>query len=183
MNSAIRVTAAVLVSTLLWVVLSAAICADELDQIHQAVRPSPGLSLHKEMFMLPLTYSDEYDGEQVEAVFQLSAKHRIFGTHLYFAYTQISFWQAYDHNNSAPFRETNYNPEIFFRTSSSPLWSGRVGADIGAEHDRTARGRRFREAGIFCMCPLTTHAQTSSSISSCAIVYLRRTRSFLRMRR
>jgi phospholipase A1 len=135
MKTAIRIMTAAGASVLLSLLFPVAICADELDQVHQLVRPSPGLSLHKEMFMLPITYSNGYNGRQMEAVFQVSAKHRLFQTHLYFAYTQISFWQAYDHDNSAPFRETNYNPEIFFRTSSSPLWSGRVGADIGVEHE------------------------------------------------
>ena len=135
MKYSLRVIAALGISALSSALIPAAICADELDQVHQSVRPSPGLSLHKEMFMLPMTYSDAYNNRQVEAVFRVSAKHRIFATHLYFAYTQISFWQAYDSDNSAPFRETNYNPEIFFRTSSSPFWSGRIGADIGAEHE------------------------------------------------
>ncbi len=99
------------------------------------VHAGPGLSLHKEMFMLPVTLSDVYDGAQTEAVFQLSAKHRLFNTPLYFGYTQISFWQAYDHNNSAPFRETNYNPELFYRTQRFPFHSGFVGLDIGFEHE------------------------------------------------
>lgn len=85
--------------------------------------------------MLPVTFSDVYFGARTEAVFQMSAKYRLFNTPIYFAYTQISFWQAYDHNNSAPFRETNYNPELFFRTKRIPLWAGQFGADIGFEHE------------------------------------------------
>lgn len=109
--------------------------AEQLPESFQLIRTGPGLSLHKDMFMLPATFSDEYNGARTEAVFQMSAKHRIFDLPVYFAYTQISFWQAYDHNNSAPFRETNYNPELFYRTKRFPFHSGQVGADIGFEHE------------------------------------------------
>lgn len=99
------------------------------------VHTGSGLSLHKEMFMMPLTLSNEYNDSKTEAVFQLSAKHRLFNTRFYFAYTQISFWQAYDHKHSAPFRETNYNPELFYRSKRHPFKSGYVGVDIGFEHE------------------------------------------------
>ncbi|MEW5922861.1 MAG: phospholipase A [Candidatus Zixiibacteriota bacterium] len=112
-----------------------AVRAEELSGDFQMISTGSGLTLHKEMYMLPATYSDEYDKAQTEAVFQLSAKHRLFRTRFYFGYTQISFWQAYDHRNSAPFRETNYNPEIFYRTQRFPFSGGEVGADIGFEHE------------------------------------------------
>ncbi|MBK7190401.1 MAG: phospholipase A [bacterium] len=44
-------------------------------------------------------------------MFQLSFKQALGGTGLYFGYTQISFWQAYDVQNSSPFRGTDYNPD------------------------------------------------------------------------
>ncbi|MDD3732824.1 MAG: phospholipase A [candidate division Zixibacteria bacterium] len=109
--------------------------AQQSTENFQMIRTGPGLSLHKEMFMMPVTFSDEYYGEKTEAVFQISAKHRLFNTPVYFAYTQISFWQAYDHKHSAPFRETNYNPELFYRTNRFHLYGGQVGFDIGFEHE------------------------------------------------
>lgn len=127
---------------------------------YQITEVSSGLSLHKAMFMLPVTYSDEYRDEQVEAVFQMSAKYRIFGTRFFFAYTQISFWQAYDHFNSAPFRETNYNPEIFYRSKTTPFGSGRVGADIGFEHE--SNGQRpplSRSWNLLYVSPYYQHAR------------------------
>lgn len=109
--------------------------AEGLSESFQMIRTGPGLTLHKELFMLPFTYSDEYNKARTEAVFQVSAKHRLFNSRIYFGYTQISFWQAYDHNNSAPFRETNYNPELFYRTQRFDFSSGEIGADIGFEHE------------------------------------------------
>ncbi|MCX6832709.1 MAG: phospholipase A [candidate division Zixibacteria bacterium] len=118
------------------------------------IRTGPGLSLHKEMFMLPVTWSDGYNSARTEAVFQVSAKHRIFNTPIYFAYTQISFWQAYDRNNSAPFRETNYNPELFWRTMRFPFYAGQVGADIGFEHESNGQKPPLsRSWNLLYACP------------------------------
>ncbi len=94
-----------------------------------------GLSTHKENFVLPYTYSDEYDGRLAEAVFQLSAKHRLFGTRFYLAYSQLSFWQAYDIHNSSPLRNTDFNPEIFYRFAPIAYAAGALGADAGLEHE------------------------------------------------
>ncbi|MEJ2218612.1 MAG: phospholipase A [Gemmatimonadota bacterium] len=67
-----------------------------------------GLSTHKEMYALPYTYSGRY--------------------------TQISFWEAYDAKASSPFRDTNYNPEIFYRWREYDVGSLKVGGDLGFEH-------------------------------------------------
>lgn len=120
----------------------------------QMIHTGPGLSLHKEMFMLPATYSDKYHSAQTEAVFQLSAKHRLFKSRFYFAYTQISFWQAYDYKNSAPFRETDYNPEIFYRTKQFPFHSGYLGADAGFEHESNGQKPPIsRSWNLIYVCP------------------------------
>ena len=37
--------------------------------------------------------------------------------------------------NSSPFRDTNFNPEMFYRFKESPLGSGFFGADVGFEHE------------------------------------------------
>jgi len=103
------------------------------------VRTGAGLTNHKEMFMVPLSWSENYDGEQSEVIFQLSAKHRVFGSRFYLAYSQISFWQAYDKSNSSPFRDTNYNPEVFYRFAERRLGDGLLGMDAGFEHQSNGR--------------------------------------------
>jgi phospholipase A1 len=63
----------------------------------------------------------DYNLEQEEAKYQISFKVPLLTgllddrTTLWFGYTQTSFWQVYNQDNSAPFRETNYEPEIFMR--------------------------------------------------------------------
>ncbi len=105
------------------------------------IQDQRGLTLHKEAFALPFTHADRYHGRQSEIVFKLSAKQDLFGTRFYVAYSQISFWQAYDKGNSAPFRDTNYNPEIFHRFRESGLGPWQLGADAGFEHE--SNGQRM----------------------------------------
>ena len=88
------------------------------------------LTPHKPNYILPVTYNDTpnqdvidpaIDGEisKTEMKFQISIKvpitEQLLDTPatLYFAYTNLSFWQAYNGESSAPFRETNHEPEIF----------------------------------------------------------------------
>ena len=85
-----------------------------------------GLTPYKPNYLLPLGYTshkyDVYtptDGQyiHVEAEFQVSLKLAFkknllgYGETYYGAYSQHSFWQLYI--QSSPFRETNYNPELF----------------------------------------------------------------------
>ncbi len=81
------------------------------------------LLTHKKNFVLFFLYDfnpHEAYRDAKESMFQISLKrkmlNKIFGRdiQLYFGYTQKSFWQVYDGDHSRPFRETNYNPEIFF---------------------------------------------------------------------
>lgn len=104
------------------------------DKIHTIVHTGKGLSLHKEMYVLPFSFSKDQNS-QVEMVFQISAKQRIFNTNFYFGYTQKSFWEAYNFSESSPFRETNYNPEFFYRFKPGTLRYKHLGADIGFEHE------------------------------------------------
>ncbi|MFO7609497.1 MAG: phospholipase A [Candidatus Krumholzibacteriia bacterium] len=105
------------------------------------IDPGRGLTMHKELYALPYTHANRYHGAESEAIFQLSAKHDLFGSRFYFAYTQISFWQAYDTGGSSPFRDTNYNPEIFYRHPESRVGAALLGFDAGAEHE--SNGQRL----------------------------------------
>ncbi len=102
---------------------------------YSIVSVSKGLSTHKPMFFLPATWSGDYDGKQTEVIFAISAKTQLFGTPFYFGYSQRSFWQVYDSDRSRPFRETDYNPELFYRWAPDPKDWHYWGADVGIEHE------------------------------------------------
>lgn len=88
------------------------------------------LTPHRPNYLLPVVYTTNPDtssypeGEDqlqhTEVQFQLSLKVLVWENmlgdngHLSFAYTNRSFWQAYNNNLSAPFRETNHEPELLF---------------------------------------------------------------------
>jgi len=114
---------------------------------------------HRSNYILPYTYMKEPNqqaysaasefGEidNAEAKLQVSLKvplnyEDLFfsGDAIYFAFTLTAFWQVYNDDISAPFRETNYNPEFFYLT---PLTSSFTGADtflaVGLEHQSNGR--------------------------------------------
>ncbi|MDY7115398.1 phospholipase A [Halomonas sp. SSL-5] len=101
-------------------------------QLEQASNRNPyAITAYRRNYLFPLTYNRSPNHpayadltgqermERSELKFQFSAKvalaEGLFGNagDLYFAYTQRSWWQAYNTDDSSPFRETNYEPEIF----------------------------------------------------------------------
>ncbi|MDX1633230.1 MAG: phospholipase A [Marinobacter sp.] len=92
---------------------------------------------YRPTYVMPLTYVDSpntnpssptlgetsYDAglDDQEAKYQISFKVPLLTgvfderTTLWFGYTQLSFWQLFNADSSKPFRETNYEPEIFAR--------------------------------------------------------------------
>lgn len=92
---------------------------------------------HKTNYLLPLTYNSHPNTtpfpagteeiDNVEIKFQFSFKlplaKDLFHNNgkLFFAYTNLSFWQAYNSDVSSPFRETNHEPELFLSVDND--WS------------------------------------------------------------
>lgn len=115
---------------------------------------------HKPNYILPLTYNSRPNQEpwkgsgagetpikKAEIKFQVSIKvpltHDLFmeGDGLYVGYTQKSFWQAYSKEISSPFRENNFNPEIFYRMKLDEEVLGlnaRI-LTLGFEHESNGR--------------------------------------------
>ncbi len=113
---------------------------------------------HRDNYILPITYNlspnrkPEHTGEvdtvdEAEAAFQLSIKVKlwqdVFGQDLdlWFGYTQRSFWQVYATDQSSPFRETNYEPEILlaYRTNYQ-LLGGKIRAlTLSLNHQSNGR--------------------------------------------
>ncbi len=103
-----------------------------------------------------------YALQNKEMKYQLSVKSHMLGedrSTLWFAYTQLSFWQFYDQAHSNPFRETNYEPEIIYSyrpenlsrgsTSLSFLNGGLVHQSNGQSLPRSRGWNRiYAQAGI-----------------------------------
>jgi phospholipase A1 len=84
---------------------------------------------------------------RVEAEFQLSLKTKawqnILASHadLWFAYTQQSQWQVYNGGISRPFRETDYQPEVFVVVPTDYSVAGLSGrfVSVGVVHQSNGR--------------------------------------------
>lgn len=61
---------------------------------------------------------------------------------LYFGFTQVSLWQAYNGSLSSPFRENNYQPELLWQIPlSEPLFNGRLSHVVfGLNHHSNGQG-------------------------------------------
>ena len=122
------------------------------------------LTSHRRNYLIPASYVEnpneipfetgfgdvaaDEDLDHVEAKFQLSIKFALAESlltrrdRIYFGFTALSFWQAYNRNVSAPFRETDYEPELFW---STPLDWAPLGLDaglltVGVSHQSNGRG-------------------------------------------
>ena len=94
-----------------------------------------GIKSYRRNYILPVSYNDKpnqalYNGlgeqfrsDETEVKFQISFELPLWENilekeiDLYAAYTQLSFFQAYNDDYSRPFRETMYEPELGFKWS------------------------------------------------------------------
>jgi phospholipase A1 len=98
-----------------------------------------------------LQNDDDAELDNAETQFQVSIKVALArdtfteGDAVQFGFSIKSFWQTFNDDQSAPFRETNYQPEVWYRT---PLPWNSFGSDtmlwgIGAEHQSNGRSREL----------------------------------------
>ena len=119
---------------------------------------------HRRNYLIPISYNrspnnqpfvdtfsallpeDELD--RFESTFQVSLKFSLADNlfleqdKLFIGFTAKSFWQVYNKDASAPFRETNYEPEVFW---TAPLHWQPFGSDasllaLGFSHQSNGRG-------------------------------------------
>jgi phospholipase A1 len=120
---------------------------------------------HRQNYMLFATYNDKPNQspfvaqnsfpeqtkpiQHQEAKFQTSFKVPLTreslmfeGDGLYFAFTVKFFWQVYNKKISAPFRETNYRPEVFYQTPLDLTFlGGEFFSQVGFEHESNGRSQ------------------------------------------
>ncbi len=115
------------------------------------------ITAHHPNYMLPFSYNkspnqEPYqnvngDLQNTEMKFQLSFKvpvwRNIFDDngHLFFAYTQQSYWQAYNSDLSSPFRETNYEPEVFMSFDLNESWLDNKARNVRFGFSHQSNGR------------------------------------------
>jgi len=126
---------------------------DDLSHSRWAILP------YQPTYILPVTYMSNpneapwelatgqpVDLDNVEVKFQISFMfpvwRRMFDSNasLYAAYTQLSLWQMYN-SNSAPFRDTNYEPEVAVLYDTDYQLLGFTGRLLGISFVHQSNGR------------------------------------------
>ena len=106
------------------------------------------LEAHKPVYLLHSWFLGQEGSAQgyqdKEWIVQFSFKKKIFPL-LFFAYSQKMFWQTSDRINSRPFREINYNPELFIEGSNF-LSIARLRLGL-TEHESNGDRQRYDKNG------------------------------------
>lgn len=140
---------------------------DERVKKETLVEANPfSITFYKQNYLIPYYYTGSpYNkvyidqipkGERIkngEVKFQLSLKVPVWkkilasNSSLYFGYTQLSYWQAY--NKNAFFRETDFQPEVFVNNQLSIplLYDWRISAiNVGAVHESNGFGNELERS-------------------------------------
>ena len=91
---------------------------------------------------------EDYSNDDIESQFQVSLKMPVAvgllddRLDIYAAYTNRSFWQVYNREHSAPFRETNHEPEVWLQLRNDWTVFGLTNAvnTIGWVHQSNGQG-------------------------------------------
>jgi phospholipase A1 len=91
-------------------------------------------------------FGESSDLDAVEAKLQISFKTRLWASGdrrlgLWLAYTQQSHWQVYNDEQSRPFRETNYMPELLFSYRPGLSFAGFDWNLLTAGYNHQSNGR------------------------------------------
>lgn len=106
---------------------------------------------HKSVYILPFyhSFSDPAVGNNdTETKFQFSFKMPVIKGHfspygsLYFAYTQTAWFQNYNKEDSRPFRDIDYQPELFYSYEAPIAFLGGAIKDISFGYSHTSNGER-----------------------------------------
>lgn len=106
---------------------------------------------HKSVYILPFyhSFSDPAMGNKdTETKFQFSFKMPVIKGHfspygsLYFAYTQTAWFQNYNKEDSRPFRDIDYQPELFYSYEAPIAFLGGAIKDISFGYNHISNGER-----------------------------------------
>ncbi|MDQ7988110.1 MAG: phospholipase A [Candidatus Dactylopiibacterium sp.] len=123
------------------------------------------ITAHRLNYILPITYDqrrpssepfandleEDARAQKIEMKYQFSFKVPLLlnafdsGGSIFGGYTQRSFWQMYNNKASKPFRETNYEPEVWYQypINMPVLGWNLVSASIGVNHQSNGRAKEY----------------------------------------
>ena len=135
------------------------------ENLEQAITKNFGLYPYKKNYLLPATYNVNKieDRNQFETAFQISIEKPMtydllgFNETISAAYTQKSFWQTAE--DSAPFRESNYEPEVFIQF---PFKDNEVFKAYKLSIMHSSNGRNDEESRSWKIAYLETYFQFSN---------------------